>query len=225
LYLRSERDIGKFIGTTVVVGSIFTLMLMIGFYARLAGLEVANQDAVVRDYLLFEFGSSLWGEYMLALIFLTLLAAGMSTLDGILVSLSAVVVNDIVEPLFGSRYNGLVLSRIVLVMVGVVGVILAWNPPPLIGLFAQKGVYGLAAASIVPILFGVLVRRHIPLWVVLGAALLGLAAHLGLNLSGLVKNPAVSASYAIVLALGYGLVGLLATRASAPEKQIDYRPS
>lgn len=225
LYLRSERDIGKFIGTTVVVGSIFTLMLMIGFYARLAGLEVANQDAVVRDYLLFEFGSSLWGEYMLALVFLTLLAAGMSTLDGILVSLSAVVVNDIVEPLFGSRYNGLALSRIVLVMVGVLGVILAWNPPPLIGLFAQKGVYGLAAASIVPILFGVLVRRHIPLWVVVGAALLGLTAHLGLNLSGLVKNPAVSASYAIVLALGYGLVGLLVTRAGAPAKQIDYIPS
>ncbi|HEY7775604.1 MAG TPA: sodium:solute symporter family protein, partial [Kineobactrum sp.] len=131
----------------------------------------------------------------------------------------------IVEPLLGSRYNGLALSRIVLVMVGVIGVILAWNPPPLIGLFAQKGVYGLAAASIVPILFGVLVRRHIPLWVVLGAALLGLAAHLGLNLSGLVKNPAVSASYAIILALGYGLLGLLATRVGAPDKQIEYPPA
>jgi sodium/pantothenate symporter len=101
LYLRSERDIGRFIGTTVVVGTLFTLMLMIGFYARLAGLEIDAQDTVVREYLLHEFGSSAWGEYVLVFIFITLLAAGMSTLDGILVALSAMVVNDIVRPLFG----------------------------------------------------------------------------------------------------------------------------
>jgi SSS family solute:Na+ symporter/sodium/pantothenate symporter len=157
---------------------------------------------------------------VLVLIFLTLLAAGMSTLDGILVSLSAMVVNDIVQPLWGPTGNGLLLSRLVLVLVGLVAVVLAWNPPPLIGLFAQKGVYGLAAASIVPILFGVLLQRHIPLWVVAGAALLGLFGHLGLNLSGLVKNPAVSASYAIFLALGFGLLGLLLTRGSVARENI-----
>jgi len=213
LYLRSERDVNKFIGTTVVVGSLFTLMLMIGFYARLSGLEVDAQDTVVREYLLYEFGSSVWGEYVLVFIFLTLLAAGMSTLDGILVSLSAMVVNDIVHPLAGERLDGLAMSRWVLVGVGVVGVLLAWNPPPLIGLFAQKGVYGLAAASLVPLLFGVLVRRHIPLWVVGGSAAIGLLAHLWLNLLGVVENPAVSATYAIILSLVFGLPGLLLTRA------------
>ncbi|TDG15528.1 sodium:solute symporter family protein [Seongchinamella unica] len=216
LYLRSEKDINKFIGTTVVVGSLFTLMLMIGFYARLSGVEVDAQDAVVREYLLHEFGSSLWGEYVLVFIFITLLAAGMSTLDGILVSLSAMVVNDIVQPLAGDRVNGLALSRWVLVVVGVVGVVLAWNPPPLIGLFAQKGVYGLAAASLVPVLFGVLVRRHIPLWVVVGAAAIGLLLHLALNLFGGVENPAVSATYAIFASLGFGLVGLAMSRDQRP---------
>lgn len=43
-------------------------------------------------------------------------------------------------------------------------------------------VYGLAAASLVPVLFGVLVRRYIPLWVVAGAAAIGLALHLVCNL-------------------------------------------
>jgi sodium/pantothenate symporter len=154
----------------VVVGTLFTLMLMIGFYARLAGLEVDAQDTVVREYLLHEFGSSAWGEYVLVFIFITLLAAGMSTLDGILVALSAMVVNDIVRPLAGETQR-----RPGPVALGAGGggrdrCALAWNPPPLIGLFAQKGVYGLAAASLVPVLFGVLVRRHIPLWVVMGAA-------------------------------------------------------
>ncbi|MBN7797023.1 sodium:solute symporter family transporter [Parahaliea mediterranea] len=220
LYLRSERDIGKFIGTTVVVGSIFTLMLMIGFYARLAGLEVPAQDTVVREYLLHEFGGSPAGQYLLVFIFITLLAAGMSTLDGILVSLSAMVVTDIVGPLRGGRGEsgeggarpGLALSRWVLVAVGVIGLLLAWDPPPLIGLFAQKGVYGLAAASAVPVLFGVLVRRHIPLPVVAVAAALGLGVHLGLNLPGIVPNPAVSSSYAILVSLAFGLAGLWLTR-------------
>lgn len=220
LYLRSERDVGKFIGTTVVVGSLFMLMLMIGFYARLSGLEVDAQDAVVREYLLHEYGSSVWGEYVLVFIFITLLAAGMSTLDGILVSLSAMVVNDIVHPLAGDRMDGLVLSRWVLVGVGIVGVLLAWNPPPLIGLFAQKGVYGLAAASLVPVLFGVLVRRHIPLWVVAGAAAIGLSLHLVLNLYAGVENPAVSATYAIFASLVFGLVGLAVTPSEEPVHQV-----
>ncbi|TGD75782.1 sodium:solute symporter family protein [Mangrovimicrobium sediminis] len=212
LYLRSEKDITKFIGTTVVVGSLFTLMLMIGFYARLSGIEVGAQDAVVREYLLHEFAASPWGEYALVFVFVTLLAAGMSTLDGILVALSAMVVNDIVAPLSRGRTNALALSRWVLVAVGVIGAWLAWNPPPLIGLFAQKGVYGLAAASTVPVVFGVLVRRHIPLWVVAGAALVGLFLHLFLNLAAGVENPAVSATYAIFASLAFGTGGLFVTR-------------
>ncbi len=217
LYLRSEADIGKFIGTTVVVGTFFTLILMVGFYTRLAGLDVPAQDTVMREYLLHEFSGTPLGNLALTFIFITLLAAGMSTLDGILVSLSAMVVNDIVTPLIGDRHKGLAWSRWVLVGVGVVGVILAWNPPPLIGLFAQKGVYGLAAASLVPMLFGVLVRGHLPLWVVASAAFIGLVSHFYLNLFGGVINPAVSASYAILLSAAFAIVslGLLRLRPAA----------
>lgn len=219
LYLRSEADIGKFIGTTVVVGSCFTLMLMVGFYARLAGVEVPSQDVVVREFLLHEFGGSVFGEYILTFIFITLLAAGMSTLDGILVSLSAMVVNDIVEPLSGNRFNGLVLSRWVLVGVGITALLIAWNPPALIGLFAQKGVYGLAAASLVPLLFGVLVRGAIPLWIVGGSAFLGLFIHLWLNLYIGIANPAVSASYAIIVSLLFASTSLLISRRNNPQPE------
>jgi len=199
LYLRSEKDIGKFIGTTVIVGSCFSLMLILGFYARLSGVEVSVQDAVVRDYLLFEFGQSVGGEYLLTFIFITLLAAGMSTLDGILVSLSAVVVNDLVSPMLGNKSSALLWSRLVLITVGIIGALLAWDPPPLIGLFAQKGVYGLAAASTVPILFGVLFHEKLPIWLISSAAILGLLIHLVLNMFFGVLNPAVSAAYAIII--------------------------
>jgi len=212
LYLRSERDIGVFIATTVGVGAIFMLMLLIGFYARLEGLDIDAQDTVVREYLIHTYSSSLFGELALTFIFITLLAAGMSTLDGILVSLSAMVVNDIAGPVFKVGGDGLSLSRWVLIGVGILGLVLAWNPPPIIGLFAQKGVYGLAAASVVPVVFGVLVKRHVPLWVVFSSAITGLLVHLGLNLFMGVQNPAVSAAWGIILAFGVGVIGLGFTR-------------
>lgn len=206
LYLRGEHDIKKFIGTTVLVGFCFSLMLAVGFYARFAGLDIESQDVVVREYLIFEFASSELGQYILTFIFLTLLAAGMSTLDGILVSLSAMVINDIVTPLMGELDSSLMWSRILLVGVGLVALALAWNPPALIGLFAQKGVYGLAAASAAPILFGVLYQGVIPKALVFTSALLGLVIHLALNLAVGVANPAVSATLAIIISVA--MVGL-----------------
>ncbi len=224
LYLRNEADIGKFIGTTVIVGSLFTLVLMVGFFARLAGLEIPAQDAVVREYLLAEFSGSLLGELTLTFVFITLLAAGMSTLDGILVSLSAMVVNDIVLPFGGSRKNALLWSRWVLVGIGVLGLLIAWNPPTLIGLFAQKGVYGLAAASTVPMLFGVLYRGYLPLGIVVTAAFIGLFGHFYLNLFAGVENPAVSASYAILCSIAFALIALLFRYLFAKGKLAEIKP-
>jgi len=220
LYLKSEADIGKFIGTTVIVGTLFTLILMVGFYARLAGLDIPAQDTVVREYLLHAFSGTAAGELALTFVFITLLAAGMSTLDGILVSLSAMVVNDIVLPITGDRRRALAWSRWVLVAVGLVGLALAWNPPALIGLFAQKGVYGLAAASLVPMLFGVLVQGRLPLWIVASSALMGLFLHFYFNLFAGVLNPAVSASYAIVISAIFACLSLFVVRVMDAKKAL-----
>lgn len=221
LYLKGEKDINTFIVVAVAVGFCFSLMLAVGFYARIAGLDIPAQDTVVREYLLHQFGQSVWGQYLQTFVFISLLAAGMSTLDGILVALSAMVVKDIVEPLTGDHSRGLAMSRWVLVGVGVLGGILAWHPPALIGLFAQKGVYGLAAASFVPVLFGVVWRSELPLWLVYSAAVLALVAHLVLNMAMGVLNPAVSASYAILISSGYTLISLavLRTRVVTPETE------
>jgi len=209
LYLRSAKDANAFIITTIVAGSVFMLMLMVGFYARLAGYDIDSQDTVVREYLLREFMGSPAGELVLAFIFVALLAAGMSTLDGILVSLSAMVVTDIMRPLGLAERHGLKVSRYVLVGVGLIGLGLAWNPPQLVGLFAQKGVYGLAAASLVPILFGVILRGAIPVSVVAPAAIIGLSTHLICNLGLGIANPAISATYGIFAALAWGVCALL----------------
>jgi SSS family solute:Na+ symporter/sodium/pantothenate symporter len=222
LYIKNDQDVNKFIGTTVVVGLCFALILFIGFFAKISGLDIARQDAVVVQYITSEFGGTGWGAYFLTFVSISLLAAGMSTLDGILVSLSAMVVNDIYSPLAKGKVDSkraLWLSRIVLVLVGLFSYALAWNPPKLVGLFAQKGVYGLAAASLVPILFGVLYKKGLPLWVVTTAAMIGLFGHLIMNLFLGVANPAVSSSYAILMSLGFTVVTLLAM-GRAPSKAV-----
>ena len=50
-------------------------------------------------------------------------------------------------------------SQLILVLIGVLAFFLAWHPPKLLGIFGQVGVYGIAAASTVPILFGILFPR------------------------------------------------------------------
>ncbi|WP_019531006.1 sodium:solute symporter family transporter [Dasania marina] len=203
LYLKSDSDVNKFLVTTILAGSCFMLMLSVGFYARLKGMDIEQQDAVVVNYIATEFMDYGWGPYALVFITITLLAAGMSTLDGILVSVSAMVVKDLYLPFSGKQGfeqgGGLMLSRVVLVVVGLLAYVVALNPPALVGLFAQKGVYGLAAASLVPIVMGTLMKKTPPIAVAWGAAAAGLGVHIiGILWLG-IENPAVSATYAIIL--------------------------
>tara|TARA_B100000446_G_scaffold40601_2_gene36231 strand:+ start:8641 stop:10197 length:1557 start_codon:yes stop_codon:yes gene_type:complete len=214
LYLKSDGDVNKFLITSFIAGSFFMLMLAVGFYARLKGLEIDAQDRVVVAYIGDEFSSFVWGGYALVFISITLLAAGMSTLDGILVSLSSMVVKDLYLPMSGKKQfqpgSGLMLSRLVLVAVGVAAYCVALYPPELIGLFAQKGVYGLAAASLVPVVLGTLSKTPpapIAGWL---AAVSGLSAHIiGLFVFD-IANPAVSATYAIAISVVITLIYLAA---------------
>ena len=212
LYIKNDSDVSKFILSTALVGLVFALMLFVGFYAKLEGLEVARQDAVVVVYLKHIFSNSVIGQYLSAFVNIALLAAGVSTLDGILVSLSSMTVNDIYAPLVKDKMNpkkALSISRYTLIAIGILSAVIAWNPPALVGLFAQKGVYGLAAASLFPILFGVLYRGEIPKFALWGASLIGLFGHLYLNLSGMILNPAVSSTYSIFASIVFGVISLI----------------
>jgi SSS family solute:Na+ symporter/sodium/pantothenate symporter len=68
---------------------------------------------------------------------------------------------------------------VILVLMGVAAFAISIEPPRLLGIFGQLGVYGIVAASTAPILFGILVK-DVPTRLVFGAAIAGLATHLGL---------------------------------------------
>ncbi len=224
LYIKNDAQTKRFIITSIIVGCIFSTFVVVGLFARLAGIETDNPNAVVTLYLTHEFSGSSIGTYFLPFITVTLLAAGLSTLDGILVSLSSMVVTDIYRPFSKItdpqvfQKKGLVLSRWVLIAIGLIALIFAWDPPRLVGLFAQKGIYGLASATLVPILFGIIGPKNVNPYAVLAASLIGLLGHLYLNIFGGVYNPSVSSATATLASLVF-FCGYLTYRQLTLKKQ------
>jgi len=211
LYLRSENDLKRYLVIAAMVGVGFALVLCVGLYARVAypDLSVA-QDAIVPVYIQRAFSAPAG-----ALISVALLAAGMSTMDGILVSASTIAGNDLVLGVLGNRVpedrrNIIALrsSRAILVGMGVVAFFLALDPPALVGIFAQIGIYGLVAASVAPVTFGVFVRDVPTRWA-FAAAIVGPLTHF-IGVFGFeIANPALPATAGVALSaltLGLGLV-------------------
>jgi SSS family solute:Na+ symporter/sodium/pantothenate symporter len=197
LYVKDDRAVLKSLGVTVVVSLAFTGLLLVGLYAHLMGIPAEKfvdpttgqfrQDLVMTVYVVESFSPT-----MVAIISVALLSAGMSTLDGILVALSSIAANDL---FLGLTENNLLREKTkgekmriahragqgILIAMGFATFVIALNPPELLGIFGQVGVYGIVAASCVPIFFGIVFRNvgKRPMFV---SAVVGLGVHLGLYL-------------------------------------------
>lgn len=194
LYVKDDQAVRRYLGVTVVVSLAFTALLLVGLYAHLAGLPkeafldpttgAFRQDMVMTVYLAESFG-----PVSLAIITVALLSAGMSTLDGILVALSSIASSDLVLPLSGKLLDGKSdedkarfghrASQVLLVAFGVGAFLLSLSPPKLLGIFGQLGVYGIVAASTVPILFGI-VFPNLEGRAAMASALMGVGVHFAL---------------------------------------------
>lgn len=193
LYVEDRRALWKGLGVYLVVSVVFLGILLVGVYAHLVGIgppaEIA-QDEVLILYVIESFP-----PVMVAIISVALLAAGMSTLDGILIALSSIAANDFFLNL--TRHNLLAdkgeeerhriahrVGQMMLIAMGIATfIITAVAPPDVLAIFGQIGVYGIVATSCVPILFGIFFP-HINGRVVFGAALAGLATYVGLFFFG-----------------------------------------
>ncbi len=220
LYLRSERDVNRYLVTAMVAGTVFTTVLIVGLYARLELGAGILPDKVVATYLVTQFG-----PWLRSLIMLGVLAAGFSTLEGVALALSTIFAND----LYGGivRLRGvneadlerklLKVGRWFLVALAPLTLVLAWwqviKPTLSVAIFAQNGIYALFAATFAPVLFGIFSKRARK-GLVLSAALLALSVHFGMYYGGIThyhNNPAVPAACAIVLSTLLMAVGSLLT--------------
>ena len=226
LLLDDDGDINRYLVTSVVVQTLFFLVVFMGLYARLAfptlvdsaGATIAP-DSVTSTYLVTQFP---W--YVGVLVFLGLISAGMSTLEGLIQSLSIILTNDLIANLHTARTGKTLgdavrfrLNRIVIVALALVSLALAYQqliePNLSVIIFAQLGVYAYFAAAFVPVLFGTFLDDTPPI-AAIAAAITAVVVHYGVYFTGQhwlpyfadvsVKNPGISTALGIVAAVVVG---------------------
>ncbi|MCG6947647.1 MAG: sodium:solute symporter family protein [Acidobacteria bacterium] len=224
LYLRSERDVNTYLVTAMVAGTIFTAVLLVGLYARIELGGDLPPDRVVATYIASSFTPGLR-----AFIMVGVLAAGFSTLEGVILALSTIFGNDFFGTIARSRgvdedrLRGQLLQvgRIFLVALAPITLVLAWRqivaPSLSVAIFAQNGIYGLFAATFAPVLFGIFSKRATAPLAFL-SAISALIVHFGMYYGGITpyhNNPAVPATCALAVSTLILGVGVLAARGRA----------
>jgi len=208
LYLRSERDVNTYLVTAMGAGTVFTAVLLVGLFARLELGGDLPPDRVVATYIASGFAPGLR-----AFIMLGVLAAGFSTLEGVILALSTIFGNDFygtiarARGMAADRLHGRLLKvgRIFLIVLAPITLFFSWRqivaPSLSVAIFAQNGIYGLFAATFAPVLFGIFSKRtSAPL--AFTAAATALVVHFGMYYGGITEyhnNPAVPATCALVI--------------------------
>ncbi len=166
LLLKRDRDVNRYLVAGIIVQTIFFLVVFVGLYARLAFPTLEHQgqtilpDSVTSTYLVTQFP---W--FVGVVVFLGLISAGMSTLEGLIQSMSLIITNDLIKNVHGAVTGGqltdrflFVLNRGVIVALAVVSFAVAYQqlitPNLSVIIFAQLGVYAFFAAAFAPVLFG-----------------------------------------------------------------------
>lgn len=231
LYVKSDRDVNIYLAIAIGCGVIFNLVMLCGLFARIEHPEAVTAfmqssglgiDGVMPAYIVEHFPPA-----FAAAISIAILAAGMSTLDGILVALSAIFANDVVLALRGREGRdpesearlGFRVGRYSLAGLGVLALVLSIVQHETkefsIAIFAQEGVYALFAATFVPVLMGMFAKRP-RRGVALAASLVALGVHFGMRYGHLTlvteadyTNPGMTAALALIASMVVGGVGFL----------------
>jgi len=239
LLLKKESDVNKFLVTAVIAEVLFFAVVIAGLYARLEfpnlmvdGVPLAN-DNIIPAYVVQIFADGTMAVIVGLFVVLGLIAAGMSTLEGLIQSVSTTITSDLIQPLFGRKNftdSGLIkINKLAIVVMAAVSIYLAYgqlaNPKLSVGIFAQNGVYAYFSAAFVPVIFGIFFK-DVRVQTVFAASVTAIAVHflvyyglpawheiqpLSLGfftpfIEGPVRNPAIAASSAIVVSTLVGLI-------------------
>ncbi len=252
LLLKKETDVNRFLVVGVVTEILFFLVVFAGLYARLTfpDLTVAGEalksDGIIPAYVVEVFRGDGFAVAVGLIVVLGLIAAGMSTLEGLIQSLSTTITSDIFKPLFGkylkNEDNLIVVNKIAIVILAIVSGIISWdqivNPRLSVAILAQNGVYAYFTAAFIPILFGIFLK-DVDTRAPLIATITALVVHFGVYyflpflvengmsfgfytkyLQGPVRNPAIASSTAIIFSAIIGIIVYQITKTKSRNEQV-----
>lgn len=219
LMMKNPEKVNSYLFFAIASMVIFFFIVIAGFYARIMFPDLTadghkmKMDEIIPTYVVKRFSAAAG-----ILVIVGLISAGLSTLEGLIQSLSITVTSDILEPIFGESIskNGLVINKVVIVLLAAVSFFLSWNqikhPNLSVGIFGQMGVYGYFAAAFVTVLFGTFVK-NVKSSTVFVASIVAIIVHFGIfylkltpYMKGAVQNPGVSAAIAIVASVATAII-------------------
>jgi len=222
LMLRDNRDVNRYLMLAILAQTLFFMVLFVGFFARVTYPDLQRQgvslplDGVMSAYVIDTFP-----VYAGLLVILGLLSAGLSTLEGLIQSLSTTITTDLLAPRIPfianeahperlKRTNRVVIAALA-IATGLWSYQQISHPNLSVGILAQNGVYAFFAAAFVPVLLGVFAKQVpalAPAWASVTAIVVHFAVYYGgltPYTSGAVRNPAVACTLAIIAALVVGV--------------------
>ncbi len=224
LYVKDDRDVRRYLIVFAVIFSLFQMLTVVGFFTHFVVPNEALVDAATgqfrQDLVMTMYLKSIFPEAVFTFVSIVLLAAAMSTLDGLLVSISTITANDLVLNVIGKHRRehlsheqqmafALKTSHVVLIVIAIAAFLINLQPPELLGIFGQTGVYGLTTAAALPLLLGVMFRK-LPVALVWTGSVAALVIHFGLFFAGdalfptstlTFANPGVTASIASIITI------------------------
>lgn len=238
LMLKEEKDVNTYLWVAILAEVLFFSVVFVGLYARLTFPDLQqNGVALPMDKIMSAYVVEVFPVYVGLIVVLGLISAGLSTLEGLIQSLSTSIVSDIVKPLFGGYLFGnehkkgliseVLFIRLVIALLGVAAVQVSYqqiiNPNLSVGILAQNGVYAYFSAAFVPVLFGTFFRK-VPLSVPVVASLVAVVVHFSVYYGHLtpytqppVANPGVASALGILASLLAGGLTWLVSKSSTKE--------
>ncbi len=251
LLLKKESDVNKFLISAIAIQLLFFSVVVSGLYARMefpdltVNGKVLGNDDIIPTYVIKIFSNGIAATLVGLLVILGLISAGMSTLEGLIQSLSSSINNDIVKPLVGSKMGFtdkqyLMVNRLIIGIMAIVVFFMARQqllyPKLSVAILAQNGVYAYFAIIFIPILLGVFFK-NIPAWIPFIASVLAALTHFSVYyllpylhrnysvdlgwfntyLQGDVRNPAIAASTSIMMAFLATTVALIYNKTISPK--------
>ncbi len=220
LLIKKDDQVNRFLLYTVVVLVLFFSVVLVGFYARLSFPDLMfngaplKMDGIVSAYVLHRFP-----VYVGIVVILGLLAAGLSTLEGLIQSIPTTITNDFIVPIGEMAHlktAPMKINKGVTVIVGILAIVLSYdqlvNPSLSVGIFAQNGVYAFFSAAFVPVFFGIFTKTRNK-WIPIAASLVAILTHFGVYyleltpyMEGMsIKNPAIASALALIASTVTGL--------------------
>jgi sodium/pantothenate symporter len=221
LLLKKETDVNRYLIVGGIVQFLFFLVVVAGLYARIEFPELLiNGEKIAPDGLISTYVVTKFPFYMSIIIIFGLISAGMSTLEGLIQSLSSTITSDIImkvsptsiQEKLAVPQNAIMINKIVIIILAIVSFIFSYqqliNPNMSVAIFAQNGVYAYFSSAFIPVLFGMFLPRT-NVKAVYAAAATGLLVHFGIYYGELtpymqatVKNPAIGSAIAILSSTG-----------------------